>query len=325
MKNLLLSLLFVCYSFSQSNVLLLSTTSSGSLSITDLHTIEVLFVDGLKQNGIHAITKSEVSCSENECAKNELAKTDKSDVIYMNVQTLGSKIIVKASIINNSSSFSERVTVKNIEDMEKASIRLAKAIALRETIDVVAELDNIMSIETEAADRRESVGRIGFSLGYLYPSNKSFVYSNDKYSQIIKLGSSYYDEFNNNTALLAEATYYMPNSLGIDANLLKFINKNNISPFIGGGIGMHWVSRGDDLENSYGDDTEDADYRRSGVTVNCQTGAVFFRTYNVNLIARLQYIYIFNSNNDNGIVLDFTLVRKPRPMNNRNNSGFGLF
>ena len=155
MRNLLLSLLFVGYTFSQSNVLLLSTTSSGSLSITDLHTIEVLFVDGLKQNGIHTITTSEVSCSENECAKNELAKTDKSDVIYMNVQTLGSKIIVKASIINNSSSFSERVTVTNIEDMENASIRLAKAIALRETIDVVADLDNIMSSETEASERRE--------------------------------------------------------------------------------------------------------------------------------------------------------------------------
>ena len=74
---------------------------------------------------------------------------------------------------------------------------------------------------------------------------------------------------------------------------------------IGGGVGLHWVA-GDS-------DDYDSNFKKSGPTLNLQGGVVLFRTYDINVLARLQYIHILNTNSDHGLVCDVTIERKPNP------------
>ena len=59
----------------------------------------------------------------------------------------------------------------------------------------------------------------------------------------------------------------------------------------------------------------DSDHRRSGISLNAQAGYMMFRTYDINVMTRLQYHIVFNTDLDQGLVLDVALLKKPRPKN----------
>ena len=61
------------------------------------------------------------------------------------------------------------------------------------------------------------------------------------------------------------------------------------------------------------DDLMPKDHRRSGISLNAQAGYMMFRTYDINVMTRLQYHIVLNSDFDQGIVVDVGLLKKPRP------------
>jgi hypothetical protein len=249
---------------------------------------------------------------------------------------LGSKIIYTGFVLNDESNFTSKVTALSVEDMENAVVRLVKSLALNESIGDVVDIDNIIESEEEESARRQSLGRIGFSIGYMYPMFDSYanreydwVYDDDwngenEYigtiydSQKIKLSTNYFYEFKENTALMAELTWYTgsPFAWGADMSMIKYLNKSDVSPFIGGGIGLHWVGycTGCDSE------VRPQDHRRSGPTFNIQAGYVLFRTYNVNVMARARYHLILNTDLDQGFTVDVGLERKPNPKGSADNN-----
>ena len=123
---------------------------------------------------------------------------------------------------------------------------------------------------------------------------------------------NYFYEFKENRALLAEFIWYTgsPASFGADMSMLKYLGKDDFSPFIGGGVGIHWVSYCSGF--CYGD-VRPEDHRRSGLALNAQGGYVLFRTYNINVIARAKYHLILNTDLDQGFTIDVGLERKPSP------------
>src|SRR5690606_33648703 len=67
--------------------------------------------------------------------------------------------------------------------------------------------------------------------------------------------------------------------------------RNDISPFVGGGIGLHYTSGAEgDLPTA--------------PALNAQAGVMLFRTYDVNVMLRGQYQVIFNSEVDHGPAID---------------------
>ena len=102
-------------------------------------------------------------------------------------------------------------------------------------------------------------------------------------------------------------------SLSNEGNILgvKYLGKDDFSPFVGGGVGLHWVSYCSGSSACMDDIPHD--HRRSGINLNAQAGYVLFRTYNVNVIARGKYHLILNSDLDQGFTLDVALERKPTP------------
>ncbi len=300
------------FMYEASHVLILSpysTIDSQYLDEGDISTINMLFINGLEQY-IDNTQSSSISCDNNQCALEELSKTNKKEVVYTRLQKLGSKIIFLASILDENKSFNSKATAMNVEDMEQVCLRLSKSIALRQTLDESADIENITEQDQEESARRTSLGRFGASLGYLFPfgdltygiTNWDGTSTDREYSQLFKFNINYYNEFKNNTALLFEFGSAPPVVSFIDLNFLKFTNKVDTSPFYGSGIGFYMVTKNNDY---FTDDRYD-----SGMSLNLQGGVLLYRTYDLNVLLRVKYIYILNDDKNNGITFDIGMQWK---------------
>ena len=314
MKNIFYYLIIlVAFMHSSSNVLVLSPYSSIDsefLHENDIETINTLFVDALKQY-IDDIDVSNDICSDDDCALTALSETNNDEVIYTRLQKLGSKIIFLASILDSEKSFNSKVTALSIEDMDQVCLRLAKSVALRQTLDESADIDNITEEDEEDVARRKSLGRTGISFGYFYPfEGIEYTYENnwplegtstDINHKYFKVNFNYYHEFKNNSALMYEFGGASPGLLFLDLNFMKFKNKVDTSPFYGGGIGLYNVVKNSSLDNRNDD---------SGVCLNLQVGALLYRTYDFNVLVRGKFVQIFNDDFDRGIMIDVGVLWK---------------
>lgn len=286
-----------------------STIDSQYLDEGDISTINMLFISGLEQY-IDSTHSSSISCDNDECALEELSKTNNKEVIYTRLQKLGSKIIFLASILDENKSFDSKATAMNVEDMEQVCLRLSKSIALRQTLDESADIENITDQDQEESARRTSLGRFGASLGYLFPlsdltystSEWDGTFTDREYSQLFKFNLNYYNEFKNNTALLFELGAAPPVVSFLDLNFLKFTNKVDTSPFYGSGIGFYMITKNNDY---FTDDRHDG-----GMSLNLQGGVLLYRTYDLNVLLRIKYIHILNDEKNNGITFDIGIQWK---------------
>ena len=306
MKNIFYCI-FISFAFTNSSVLVLSPYSnidSEFLHQNDIETINTLFVDALKQH-IDNIDVSSDICSNDECALDKLSKTDNDEVIYSRLQKLGSKIIFLASILNSDESFNTKVTALSIEDMDQVCLRLAKSVALRQTLDESADVENITEEDEKDVARRKSLGRTGISFGYFFPfEGIEYTHENpwpddgvstDVNHKFFKINFNYYHEFKNNSALMYEFGGASPGFMFLDLNFMKFKNKVDTSPFYGGGIGLFNIVK----DNTYDNRNDDG-----GIGLNLQAGVLLYRTYDFNVLIRAKFIQVLNDDFDRGIMFD---------------------
>lgn len=308
MKNIIYYFigLIVCVHASSSALVLspYSTIDSEFLHENDVETINALFVDALKQY-INDVNPSEDVCSDDDCALSALSKTQNDEVIYSRLQKLGSKIIFLASILDSEKSFNSKVTALSIEDMDQVALRLAKSVALRQTLDESADIENITEQDEKDMARRKSLGRTGISFGYFFPfEGIEHTYENhwpdegtttDINQKFFKVNFNYYHEFKNNSALMYEFGGASPGLLFLDLNFMKFKNKLDTSPFYGGGVGLFNVNKNRTFDNRNDD---------SGIGFNIQAGVLLYRTYDFNVLIRAKFVQIFNDDFDRGVMID---------------------
>ena len=301
MKNVILYIFFYSLVFSDDNVIVFKPNISfGSdfLDQNDADTIHSLFTDGLSLY-FKNITISEKVCSEKACALK--SSNGANIIIFYKLQKLGSNLIFSSTRLNLEDSFSAKVTAKSIEDMEQVCLRISKSIALQESVDSSADVDNITEVDSDEISRRTSLGRIGLSGGifipfsdYEYTENSHFgSHETTKYSNLVKLNYSYLSEFKNNTALLIEGGFASPRVSFMDLNFIKFDNKEDTSPFYGAGVGYFSLPR----DSGYSPND-------SGPALSLQAGLVLYRTYNLNVMLRSKFIQVFNDSKDKGLIFD---------------------
>tara|TARA_B100001250_G_scaffold374880_1_gene362031 strand:+ start:93 stop:1211 length:1119 start_codon:yes stop_codon:yes gene_type:complete len=305
------------------------------LDQNDLESIDILFEEELSsyvEGGLidfGSVINLSKSCPDNQCAIEELNKTNSQFIVYTRIIKLGNKLRYSGTILSKEGVvFNTKLIVMNASEMEEGVMRLVKSVALRESIDDVADIDNIVPSESVESDRIKSFYKTGVSIGYIYPLGSSYTYRKTQssswpdddemiesnQSQKIKISAMYMYDFKENESLLIEALGYFgePTSFGVNASYLKYQNKENFSPYIGGGIGLQWVPycSGYDCENDF---NKPEDHRRSGISLSAQAGYMMFRTYDINVMTRLQYHLVLNSDFDQGIVVDVGLLKKPKP------------
>ena len=160
-------------------------SDTGKLNVSDVNAIHLLFTDGFNAySDFELITPSDNAvCYSSECALSLAIDYGVDQVVTSKIRVLGSKIIFTGMIqnVDGSDEFATRITAINVEDMENASYRLAKSLINRDSIENVADIDNIIQEEEEVEKRRQSLFRIGLTLGYMIPfGGENYYYYNDE-------------------------------------------------------------------------------------------------------------------------------------------------
>lgn len=302
---------------------------------SDLAAVNDLFREAV-QNAFPGDVKmpqdSAHQCGERECALALAGAAKADEVMFSSLRRLGNKWIFSATVVDAAAGapFTQRGTALNLEDMEAVTRRVGEAVVSRRSLEKAATIDNITQKEEEQEPtRRRSLYAGGLSLGYLYPtggsyaylkdnynwSNGSTTYSEQAYRQMIKITWLNTWEFRENLILGFDLVWAAPHAIGGDLNMQYLLNRSDFTPFLGGGLGLHFVR---------GDDGGDSDKRNSGPALNLQGGMILFRTYDVHVIARAQYHMVFNSDLDNGPSFDVGVVYQRREKE-KEGSGWGSF
>ncbi len=296
----------------------------------DLATVNRLFTAVMEDKYPARLVTRGSPCETRSCALDAARAAGAAEVIHSSLHKLGNRWIFSATVMDSAGGnpFSQRLTAGSIEDMEMVTRRMADALASRRDAEKVATVDNITQREVEnEPERRRSLYSSGVSLGYLFPVGNSFGYvdrdgfgteRSHQYDQMIRLAWLNTWEFRNDLNLGAEVTWSIPYAIGADLNLRYLFNRGDVSPFVGGGLGLHYV------KSDEGAGTR-ANRRNSGPALNAQGGLMLFRTYDVNVMLRGQYQVVFNSDIDHGPAIDVGVSFRPREKAQSKEDGMGFW
>ena len=338
-KNMIILILFSIF-FANEKLLLLypdaDLSDTGRLNVSDVKAIHLLFSDGFnKYSNFKIISPPDNPvCYSSECAISLAVDYVADQVVTSKIRVLGSKIIFTGMIqkTDGTDSFATRITALNVEDMENASYRLAKSLINRDSIEDVADIDNIIQEEEEVAKRRQSLFRIGLTLGYAIPfgGENYYYYNNEdkrKWNQTpFTVGYVQNWELKSNNSVLLDAFigFSRTPKIGIDLTYNRYKNKTDNSMFYGYGIGWH-MSGDQYLSNEidqFGNQYQEISFEsRHGPALVAQAGYIFMRTYNTNIMARAKYHCQFSTldgNIDNGITFSVSLIKKFEPSKSNN-------
>jgi len=334
--KLLISLLLSVIFSSQSIFILYPDADLGNtekLNSNDVETIFYLFQEGFgKYSKSKIIENSDKNiCFTKECALSLAESFGANKIVRSRIRVLGSKIIFTGIIldINNKEEFTSRVTAINVEDMENASLRLAKSLVKKNSIDESADVDNIIEEDTVADKRRESLYKVGLNIGYLVPfggegykfwSEDANIDDLPLSKTILQFAWTNYWELKDNKFVLGDIFMNIANEgaegFGVELNMNKYLRKTDFSPFYGLGVGWYYNTLVvEESYPNYGTNSYKLEGRH-GVAFTAQIGATFLRTYNTNIVTRIKYHALITTqegNIDNGVSFNVSIVKKLNP------------
>lgn len=286
---------------------------------SDLAAVNDLYREAVQNaypGSVKAPRDSAHQCGDKECAVKLASAAQADEAVFATLRRLGGKWIFSSTIVqaDGSGTFNQRGTALNLEDLEAVTRRVGEAVVARKSLEEAATIDNVtLKEEVQEPTRRRSLYAGGLSLGYLYPVGGSYAYLEEDagalarrkqaYNQMVRLTWLNTWEFRQNMILDFDAVWMIPHSVGGDLNLLYLLNRTDFTPFLGGGVGIHWVR---------GDDGAPSDKRDTGPALNLQAGMILFRTYDVHVLARTQYPVVFNTDLDHGPSFDVGVVYQRR-------------
>lgn len=269
------------------------------------------------------VDSSAADCQAVSCAQPLIAASRAQKAIWLSVLKLGETYTLSAGLLKAGDSAAEvrRASVKTVDDLPNTADQLLRSLLGGSTVAEAGTIDNITVAESEDAPlRRQSLSMKGFVIGPMYPIGSSYTrntidypdwYSGDDTTyktehprQALNLGITWWYEFRQNLAMDVEAKVAFPTALEFQLDLVKFFAKRDLSPFVGGGMGMEYV---------FPDDPDPDNKLNLGPQLNAQAGLMLFRTYNVRAMFRGGYQYTFNSDRDQAIYFELGVLFAPAP------------
>lgn len=311
--------------------LVLTGMNLASLESGDRAAAKTLFLQTLGEVRQGAYTDlSDSACQSIACAQSILASTGAQKAVWMSVLHLGSTYSVSASLLKSGDSTAEvrRTSVKSVDDLPNSADQLLRALFTGVQVADAGTIDNVTNSENANSPlRRQSLAMNGVVIGALYPFGDSYgryetatipgTYSSSyPYSstpsrdtlkfkhpqQNLNLGYTFWYEFRQNLALDVELKGALPSAVAFQVDVVKFFDKSDISPFVGGGLGMEYV---------FPDDPDSDSKMNAGPQLNVQAGLMLFRTYDVRALVRGGYQFTFNSDHDNGAYGEVGILYAP--------------
>tara|TARA_Y100001934_G_scaffold101447_1_gene124708 strand:+ start:38 stop:1102 length:1065 start_codon:yes stop_codon:yes gene_type:complete len=336
-KFLLISLLTLTSLLGKDKLLVLypeaDLSNTARLNVSDVNAIHILFADGFEYySKMNVIVPSDKTvCYSSECATSLASEYKAEVVVTSKIRVLGSKIIFTGMIqnVDGTNQFTTRITALNVEDMENASMRLAKSLFTRNSIDDVADIDNIIEDEEYESERRKSIYRIGGSIGYLLPFGGENYYFYDENDNRVWNATPFFFGYTQNWETKENSTIMLDVNFGsrkpfvIDLTYNFYKERDDNSPFYGFGLGWHMG-----IQETYVNSNDYQYYYdnviRHGPAFLAQVGYIFMRTYDLNVMLRAKYHFQFSTlegNYDNGISFGVSLIKKSQSSLGNRNSG----
>ena len=223
------------------------------------------------------------------------------EVVYSSFYKYGKKWVISSSVVNVSMDevFTKSYSTTSIEDMERLIFQLVKNITKWMPPGKQGLGKQIQKPAHSLSHRKRAPFSLGSRVGYTIPANASsfpITYTEGKadYLAMSNLGDfaqtidffTWVDFPGSGMAANMELKWtYFDRSIGADFNLIYLLGNYHVRPFVGGGLGWHYVK-------SY------PKRDRSGLGVNWQAGSMLYNSKNVRIMLNTQYHYIFNDNRD---------------------------
>ena len=237
---------------------------------------------------------SQIDFTNDEQAVNVGKQLGANVVLMCNLAALGEKVIVQYSLLEVSSGrklLVDQITALNVEDLEVVMKRVAKSVVEQESSKKVAEVGNIGESESIEPLRRTSNKNFGISFGYLYPQN-----GYDDGDRALTFDARFDYELEE---------YAVGTLVGIRKGFGTYLygsylfSKSDFCPYLGGGLGFHWVSH---------DSYNNGNNRGDGFEFSAHTGLRIFRTYNFQILINLEYNVTLNDFHDNAIIFTIGIL-----------------
>lgn len=268
---------------------------------------------------------SDSGCSAIPCAQGLIAKTQSKKALWMSLLKLGSTYSLSASVVGQADSTAvvRRASFQVVDDLPRIMDQVMRSAFDNTTLADAGTVDNVAETESEKEMlRRKSSSMSGVTVGALYPIGSSYQRSitepNLHYNsrtnsyldttryrqprQNLTIGYSYWYEFRQNLTLDVELKGNIPSSLAFQLDVVNFFSRTDISPFVGGGLGMEYV---------FPDKPDPDDKINVGPQLNVQGGLMLFRTYDVRALVRGGYQITANSDHDQGVYAEVGLLYAP--------------
>ena len=260
---------------------------------------------------------------ENKTEAVEKSKTLGADkAVVGEINALGKKIIVTGMVVDISSGgveFSQTMSSLSLEDLETVVKRLVLSLIEKKPVSETVDVETVTEKEDLEPKRKKSFYTFGIRIGDEQPI-AGFAGAKDGR---IEWGLTGWYETPGFTAELAwtfnspwETFDYNASTFSdqrVEISLFRMLSKEDISPYFGGGLGLHWVTVTEVAEDTlpyYFGET----YSGSGIGANISGGLLFFRTYDFRLFLNVRYHIIFvdldNDNINHAISLDIGLLHK---------------
>ncbi len=219
----------------------------------------------------------------------ERAKSLRADkAVIGTMSLLGKKIIISYQLIDVNTStveFRDKASAVSVEDLDITMERIGNAIETKKPFAATIEVGKVTEAEKPPFKTRRTFGTIMFKTGYTFPFSHN--------ESLEGLGRMLF-------TLDAAVSYETPNLMTealmglrrgknnfkdyhFDILVYKVFSQQDISSYIGGGVGVHKLSIGT-YENEKSDD---------GIALSAGGGLILFRTYYFRVLTGLRASAVF--------------------------------
>jgi hypothetical protein len=249
-----------------------------------------------------------IECFEPDCAARYGRMEGYDKAIVGSLTQLGYKIIVRVQLVDTQSGdviFTEQGVADTEEDMDMVLARLAKSVTSEKKFEETAEVGMITERETLDEKRRESYSSKGLRAGFIWPIDKSF---GNMVDRLIVIDFAYQYELPDFFLMGRSGLRWGHGGLDVcflDAMIGRYLNRGDFTPFINGGLGVHYIQgkgliKREHHDNGYYTEViwEDGTY---GLLLLGGAGFTAFRTYDFQFQIDVDYFIMLDKINEDEV------------------------
>ncbi len=252
------------------------------------------------------------ACYDAICASENGKKLGVTKAVFGGLSKLGDKVIIDVNLVNvqdGEVEFYDQLKAATQEDLDTVAKRLAVSLSTGKRAEKTITTETVTEEEAKEVVRRKAFFVHGLRIGGKFPLAEAYgdvgtMYQIDwatwyelKDLALEVLSGIHWGTEDNEDHILAM-------EIPIDFGLNYFLLKGDFTPYVGGGIGLHWVGI------AWKDDNDRTIHEESGwgFALHGGGGLVIFRTSNIRGILDVRYDYTFADLGDesaHGISINF--------------------